>query len=271
LPAHEADVALLIATVRAAGAVARGFVTGGNKSWRKDNGTPVSEGDLAVNAFLKERLRAARPDYGWLSEESEDDAARLTARRVFVVDPIDGTAAFLRGLPDFTVSVAVVEDHAPVSGAVYNPLLDECYSARKGGGAFRNGASIHASTRADLEGCRILVRKSLLRAPHWEQFPWPAMHVEDRYSAAYRLALVASGAFDATVSMTSKCDWDLAAADLIVREAGGIASLHDGSVARYNLVNTTKPSAVAAGPALHPAVIARTRLVDVATVERDDP
>lgn len=262
MPALEDDLKLLAGAVREGGAIARRYTQGATKNWQKTNGTSVSEADLAVDRFLNQRLLGARPDYGWLSEESEDDPARLAARRVFVVDPIDGTDAFLKGKPHFTICAGLVEDGEPIAAAVYNPLTEECFTAAKAGGAWLNGASIAASNRADLEGCRILVRKGLLKKPVWSE-PWPAMDVEDRGSAAYRLVLVAAGIFDATISLTSKCDWDLAAADLIVREAGGLATTHDGVVPRYNRANVVKPSIIAAGPRLHAAILARTRLFNL--------
>lgn len=258
----EKDAALLEDTVRAAGEIARKFFGGENRNWTKSNGTPVSEADLAVDAFLKEKLRPARPDYGWLSEESEDDPARLNARRVFVVDPIDGTAAILNGEPHFTICAAVVDDHDSFAAAVYNPLTDEFFAAAKGRGATLNGKPIHVSACTDLAGCRILVRPKLTARPIWAFDPWPVMHEEDRGSAAYRLALVAAGQFDATISLTSKCDWDLAAADLIVREAGGFILTHTGEDIRYNFPSVLKPSTIAAGPALRDALIRRTGKID---------
>jgi myo-inositol-1(or 4)-monophosphatase len=255
----ENDCELLESLVREAGALARRIIAEGNKSWRKNDGTPVSEADLAVDKFLKERLRAARPDYGWLSEESEDDPARLLAKRVFVADPIDGTSACLRGEPEFTICVAAVEDHQPFAAAVYNPLTEEFFAAVRGKGATLNGKPIAASGRTELAGCRMLVRPKLTARPMWADNPWPAMHEEDRCSAAYRLVLAAAGIFDATISLTSKCDWDIAAADLIVREAGGRIGAHDGAGFRYNLESVLKPSAIAAGPGLFDTIIAHTR------------
>jgi myo-inositol-1(or 4)-monophosphatase len=263
LPENNADTELLEDVVREAGAIARHYVSGENRSWAKGNGTPVSEADLAVDRFLKDRLLTARPDYGWLSEESEDDPMRLAARRVFVVDPIDGTAAILKKEPHFTVCVAVVEDGKPVAAAVYNPLTDEFYAATKGRGARLNGQPISVTPREDLADCHILVRPKLLTGTRWQDNPWPAMREEDRCSAAYRLALVAAGIFDATISMTSKCDWDLAAADLIVQEAGGLVTTHTGETFRYNLANVLKPSAIAAGPKLHAQIVARTKRIEL--------
>ena len=251
----ESDVALLERTVREAGAIAKAIYERPHETWNKKDGSPVTEADLAVNRYLNEKLRSARPDYAWLSEESEDDPARLTARRLFVVDPIDGTLAFVKRRPHFTVSVAVVEDGRPVAGAVYNPLTDESFAAAKGQGARLNGDSIQVSRRHELDGCRILASKSTLNSARWE--PWPPMHVEVPNSIAYRVCLVACGAFDLAITMAATHDWDLAAADIIVREAGGIITSIEGAPPQYNRASIVQPSVLAAGPLLHTAVLAR--------------
>jgi myo-inositol-1(or 4)-monophosphatase len=123
------DLDLILDAAREAGELALKARAGGLKVWSKDGGSPVTDADLAVDALLKERLRAARPDYGWLSEETVDDPARLTTTRQFVVDPIDGTVAFMKNKPWFAVSVAVVEDGRPIAGVVHAPALSETYAA----------------------------------------------------------------------------------------------------------------------------------------------
>src|SRR3984957_17233516 len=166
---EQADFALLQGAVRAAGEIARRYYGGDYKRWNKAGGSPVTEADLAVDKFLRETLMAARPDYGWLSEESVDSQARLSARRVFVVDPIDGTIAFLKNRPHFTICAAVVAEGRPVCGVVYNPINDELYAARANGGAHRNGTPIHASARTALEDCAMLGDRTQFTSP-----PWPA-------------------------------------------------------------------------------------------------
>ena len=257
MPERDSDFVLLEEAVREAGAIARTFLAGTNRTRSKPDGSPVSDADLAVDRFLKERLRPARPGYGWLSEETEDDSTRLSLRRVFVVDPIDGTVAFLKGKPHFTICAAVVEDQSPIAAAVYNPLTEECFTAVAGAGAHLNGAPIRVSARERLEGCRMLASKTTLRHPCWGGTPWPPMEIETPNSIAYRIALVACGAFDAAMTLAPTHDWDLAAADLIVREAGGLISSHDGNLPRYNQPNPVQPSVVAAGPALHKAILSR--------------
>jgi myo-inositol-1(or 4)-monophosphatase len=249
LPDPE-DLALLEDAVHAAGDIARKFYGGDYRQWSKEGGSPVTEADLAVNKYLCDTLLAARPDYGWLSEESADDAARLEKQKTFVVDPIDGTVAFLKNRPHFTICAAVVADGRPCCGVIYNPISDELYAARTGAGARRNGKTIHPSSREGLEGCAMLGDRNQLGNP-----PWPPMHIQNRNSVAYRLALVADGSADASVSLTSKRDWDLAAADVILHEAGGRLTDSAGRVLRYNRASTLQSSLVAAGPKLHTEIM----------------
>src|SRR3954463_7267127 len=152
LPAPEApkdqqDLELLEQAAREAGGIALKFYGGDYKRWSKEGGSPVTEADLAVNKFLCDQLTAARPDYGWLSEESADDPARLTKAKVFVIDPIDGTIAFLKNRPHFTICAAVVIEGRPCCGVVFNPATNELYAARTGAGASRNGAAVHVGAR----------------------------------------------------------------------------------------------------------------------------
>lgn len=266
MPAPDADLDLLRAIVREAGAIARGFFGGSYKRWSKEQGSPVTEADLAVDAFLKERLCAARPEYGWLSEESEDNSARLDRRMVFIVDPIDGTVAFLKNKPHFTICAAVVEDGHPVAGVVYNPISEEFFAARTGRGATCNDAPIHVSQRDTLEGCRMLADRQMLAHKAWEtppNRPWPPMEIETRSSIAYRLALIANGSFDAMLALSAKRDWDLAAADIVLSEAGGLVTAHDGARFVYNRPAALQPSVIAAGPGLYPKLLERVSHVDL--------
>jgi myo-inositol-1(or 4)-monophosphatase len=263
LPALDnpaADLALLEESVREAGKIARSFFGGTYKRWDKGKGNPVTEADLAIDRFLAGNLRAARPEFGWLSEETEDDASRLTARAVFVVDPIDGTVAFMKGRPHFTICAGIVCDGIPVAGAVYNPITEESFTARAQGGAFLNGNPIFVSSQRQVEGCRMLGDKPMFEHAAWNNspnVPWPPMQIETRNSIAYRMALVATGRFDAMMALSAKHDWDLAAAEIIVREAGGIVTAHTGSRFSYNGRSTLQPSVVAAGPILHAQLLTR--------------
>lgn len=253
MPAHD-DLKLLEDTVYEAGKIARKFYGGDYKRWSKDGGSPVTEADLAVNKHLCDVLTAARPRYGWLSEENTDDPARLDKRQVFVIDPIDGTIAFLKNRPHFTICAAIVAQGRPACGVVYNPISEELYSARAGAGAHRNGIPIRVGGQSRLEGCAMLGDRT-----QFTQAPWPPMHVQSRNSVAYRLVLVADGSADASVSLTPKRDWDLAAADIILHEAGGRLTDANGTILTYNRPNTLQANIVAANPGLHAGIIALLR------------
>jgi myo-inositol-1(or 4)-monophosphatase len=261
LPARDqdrADTALLIEATRAGGDIARKFFGGEYKRWNKGQAGPVTEADYAVDKHLRETLLAARPDYGWLSEETEDDPSRLSRERVFIADPIDGTRAFLRGLPEFTIVACVVAGDRPVAAAIFNPIMDEMYEAIAGGGARRNGSPLRVSDQDGIENCRMIASKEILARQEWGS-PWPPMHVENRRSIAYRMALVGAGDFDAMISLGAKHDWDVAAGDLIVHEAGGRVTTGEGDTMRYNTPRALQPDIVAATPLLHERLIARTR------------
>ncbi len=213
---YEGDLELIREAALEAGRLALEARAQGLKIWSKPGGSPVTDADIAVDTLLKLRLLSARPNYGWLSEETADDPARLEIARLFVVDPIDGTAAYLKNKPWFTVCIAVVEDGRPRAAVVYAPELDEMYEATVGGGARLNGRPIHPSACTELDGCAMLGDARMFADPRWPEL-WPSMHIEARNSIAYRVVQVACGAFDAALALSSKNDWDLAAADLIAR------------------------------------------------------
>lgn len=257
-----ADLTLLEEAVREAGHIARRFFGGTFKRWQKDKGSPVTEADLAVDEYLTNRLRGARKDYGWLSEETDNDDSRLKSERTFVVDPIDGTIAFVRGKPHFTICACVITGGRPVAGVVYNPITDECFRAAQGLGASCNGAPIRVGTGEDVEGCRMLGDKAMFEHAAWSNapnIPWPPMQIESRNSIALRMALISRGEFDAMLALSAKHDWDLAAAEIIVLEAGGVVTAHTGEILKYNGPTPVQPSVVAAGPALHANLLARVR------------
>lgn len=252
------DLALIVAAAHAAGALARDLRHRGLEVEYKADKSPVTNADLATDRLLTEALRTARPDYGWLSEETADATDRLDRRRIFVVDPIDGTRSFLNDKPWWSVSIAVVEDGLAVAGVVYAPEFEETYAATAGQGATRNGLAIRASTVGALEDCRMAGDPGLFRHPAWPQ-PWPAMRVEPRNSTAYRMCLVASGDFDATVAPVRKSDWDVAAGDLIAREAGCFVGDHRGEAFRYNQPRPSQASLICANRALAPLILDRVR------------
>jgi myo-inositol-1(or 4)-monophosphatase len=258
------DLALLEASVREAGKIARNFFGGDYKRWSKPGGSPVTEADLAVDNFLRETLRRARPAYGWLSEESLDDPARLGAQRVFVVDPIDGTVAFMKGRPHFTICAAVIENGRPVAGVVFNPMLDECFTARRSGGAFLNGKPIHVGARTDIAGSRFLGNKQVFE-------DWPSVTVETFSSIAYRVVLVAAARYDAMISLTAKRDWDMAAADIILEESGGRLVGADGGPLAYNRAAAVQGATIGAGAGLIGPLLAELAAKNLLKPAGDSP
>ena len=213
---YSADLELLRSTAVAAGIIATSFFRRDIKSWHKDNASPVSEADIMVDRYLASALLQARPDYGWLSEETVDHPSRLNCERVFVIDPIDGTRGFLRGEDSWTVSLAVVENGMPVAGVVYAPVRDELYDAASGEGARLNGQPIRRSRRAGaapLIPAPGAVHQEMQAAGlHYSRGPaYPSL--------AYRLVQVATGKLDAAVARRGSQDWDIAAAALILAES----------------------------------------------------
>ena len=261
-PSREEDFKILSRAVREAGALASSYFKESPKAFTKADGSQVSEADLAVDAGLKLDLTTRRRKYGWLSEERPDDRSRLKYSRVWMIDPIYGTGAFLREIPEGTISVAQVENGVPVIGVVYNPESGEFFHAIRGAGAFLNETPIQTTDQTTLEGARVIASGGLFRKKIWEN-PWPDVTARWVNSVAYRLALVADGTGDATISLTPKAEWDLAAAAVIVEEAGGVITDHLGNSHKYNSEDPKFPSLVASGKALHPALIERTSRVDL--------
>jgi myo-inositol-1(or 4)-monophosphatase len=240
--------------MREAGALARETARGEFKRWTKghDN-SPVSEGDIAVNNLLQARLPALVPAAGWLSEETEDLPAARAMDLVWIVDPIDGTRAYITHRPDWTISVALVAGGRPRLAAVYAPVTDEMFLAIAGQGATRNGAAIAATAGATLSGARLAGPKRFLDELTADSPD--ALLLPKVFSLALRLTRVAEGAIDAALSAPGSHDWDLAAADLLVHEAGGVLTDSAGRVLRYNQPLTTHGALVAAGPDRHGALI----------------
>ena len=218
--------------MREAGALAASMSGEQLKSWTKTGDSPVTEADIAVDRLLHDRLLRLAPDCGWLSEETEDSSARLGSRRLWVVDPIDGTRAYLAGRTDWAVSVALVDNGRPVAGAIFAPMEDGLYLAVAGEGATRDGARLAASAGDSFEQARVAGPKPMIAEL---ERSLPGIVAEPKvHSLALRLARVASGQLDIAFASKDSHDWDLAAADLIVHEAGGAFGTLDGQVARYN-------------------------------------
>ena len=254
----QADLELIAAAAQAAGELAVTFRGRGLTVEYKDGNSPVSNADLAADDLLTAMLRTARPNYGWLSEETADNPDRLACPRLFVVDPIDGTRAYVRDRPWWSVSIAVVEGSRPTAGVVFAPDVAETYTAIAGRGAWLNGQPIQASDTEVLEGSGMVGDIRMFQHPAWPT-PWPEMRVESRNSTAYRMCLVAAGAFDGALALVRKSDWDLAAADLIASEAGAFVGDHRGRPFAYNRPEPWQPSLVCAAPRLAPLILDRVR------------
>ena len=248
------QAARLAEAVREAGALALSMFKTPLKNWTKGEAlSPVSDADIAVDVLLRERLTADGTPIAWLSEESVDDLARLDARYVWIVDPIDGTRAYIAGLPDWAVSAALVENGRPVAGCLYAPVSDEFFVAVAGQGATRNGAAMAAAPGAALAQARIAAPRKLL--DHLQAIAPPFVVMPRTHSLALRLARVAEGTFDAGIAGGSSHDWDLAAADLLVHEAGGALTSFAGVAVTYNRPVPRHGKLVAAGRERHAALL----------------
>jgi myo-inositol-1(or 4)-monophosphatase len=248
-PEDEADLELLRSAALEAAELTLRFFRNDPRAWTKAGNSPVSEADMAVDALLKTKLLAARPDYGWLSEETEDDLARLERRRAFVVDPIDGTREFLAGRPGWGVSLAVVEAGRSRAGVFAAPALREVYAAARDGGAYRNGERLVLASRSSLRGIRLAGARGALRGLA-EEAGVSASAIEQVGSLSYRVASIAGGRFDLAFAHAGAQDWDLAAADLLVHEAGGLVISLEGEPLRYNQGTPVQPPMVATLPGI---------------------
>lgn len=244
---------LLAAAVGEAGKLALSMREG-VRSWQKDAGSPVSEADIAADNLLRERLMALAPSYGWLSEETADQPDRLLRKRIWVVDPIDGTRAYLANLPDWSVSAALVENGRPLAAALYVPVSDEMFIASKKSGTTQNGKRVRANAIRSPRGARMAGNKrrvdQLIRAGIAIEAA-PKIH-----SLALRIARVATGELDAALATGSSHDWDLAAADLLVHEAGAVLTTFDGHKLIYNRSEIRHGELIATGRELHAPLLA---------------
>jgi myo-inositol-1(or 4)-monophosphatase len=259
---HELDVAL--AAVWEAGEILQRHAQGIPQHWEKSEDNPVTQADLEADHAIVARLRAAFPQDAILSEETADDPGRTRQRRAWIVDPMDGTKEFIARIPEFAASVALVEDGAPVVGAVLNPAARIAVFAVRGGGAWRaslpaqgNGAALRAcAERARVSRCArleeavlIASRTEISRDQFASYTPWCRETVPVG-SIAWKLARIACGDGDLNVSIAPKNEWDVCAGDLLVSEAGGVYCAFDGSIRRYNQTDPLIAAGMVAGPKL---------------------
>ena len=208
----------------------------------KENEDPVTTGDFTVNNILQEEFIKHFPDIGWLSEETRDNPERLEKELVWIVDPIDGTKEFVMGIPEYSISVALVKNGLPVIGLILNPLREEIFTAVKGEGAFLNGKAIKVKETLD-EKPTIVASRSEIKRGEFEPFENKAKVIPTG-SIAYKLALVAAGRADGTFSLGPKNEWDIAAGCLIIEEAGGEAKDQYGQSFIFNQKDTLVNSIV---------------------------
>lgn len=247
------DAELLFDAVREAGALALAMFRQNVRRWWKTDGSPVSEADVQVDALLRNRLQQGRPGYGWLSEETADNEDRLACEKVWIADPIDGTRAFVNGGGEWCIAVALVCEGRPTAAAIYQPTCEKFYSAVAGEGAYLNAEKITVTDSDTLKKTRVVGTRKSLAVLHNH-----GVHadISGTLPLQLRLALVASGRFDAAVSFGNKNDWDLAAGDLLIHEARGVAGDLSGRTYIYNNPQPWQHGMIAAGAKRH-AMIAQ--------------
>lgn len=241
-----------------AGRIALSYFSRDIHVWEKSPNNPVSEADMAVDTFLRTTLMQNRTGYGWLSEETEDQPERMRCGRLWIVDPIDGTRAFLAGGDDWGISVALVQDRKPIIAAFYAPVKDAFYFAEIGGGATKNNTPISVTAQQDLNVARMMGDPAAFKANKYWPVGWPdSMYTEQANSIALRICQIADGQFDCCVTLRPKNDWDVAAADLILREAGGTLTTGDAKGLVFNREEPLHKHIVASNSSLMPPIMDR--------------
>ena len=267
----ETDLAVVLpqmeALARRAGDVAMSFFRRGKQTTAgvsyKGGGSPVTDADFAVDRFLFEHLLRLAPSAGWLSEETADNVERLEKSSIFIVDPIDGTIAFARGDERWAVSIALIEEGRPVVEVVHAPALEQTFVAAAGQGARLNDRVITTSPRKSLEGANIVAPRGL--AHFFKSSPYGFDLAPRTPSLALRLADIASGRHDIAIAAAQSRDWDIAAADVILSEAGGVLTELEGSTLTYNRPQLDRDMLVAAPAALFDDSLALARAASKGT------
>lgn len=253
------DLQLLIDTALEAGDIAQNFWQADPKRWDKPDGMgPVTEADIAVNDLMQDRLMSSRPDWGWLSEESDDDGTRSDTEAVFVVDPIDGTRAFVDGHNTWAHSIAIVRNGMPVAGVVYLPIRKKLYAAEVDQPATLNKSAIAAAKTTVLHQSKVLAARSTFDATNWPG-GIPDVQRHFRSSLAYRVCLVAEGRFDAMITLRDTWEWDVAAGTIIAQQAGATVIDRDGRTPHFNNPDPKGPGLIAAAQGLAQEIISARR------------
>lgn len=217
----QRELKVLLNAVECAGEAINTIQKNGFAVLTKQNDEVLTQADLQANTVLKQTLLSAFPEDGWLSEESVDDETRLARRRVWIVDPIDGTKEFVKGIPEYAISVALVEEGKPCVAAVYNPATNELFHASIGGGTWLGDQRVYCNQKVP-NRLTLLASRSEYARGEWDAFMQHDVKVIG--SIAYKLALIAAGKADATFSLGPKNEWDIAAGALLVEEAGGVVT-----------------------------------------------
>ncbi len=252
---HSETLQRIQSALEAARQVFSRFTAGAIDAEYKAGHDPVTEADRAVDAVLRKEL--LRDGEGWLSEESVDDLSRLDKSRVWVVDPLDGTREFVAGIPEFCVSVAMVEDGRPVAGGICNPETDEIILGALGAGVTRNGEPVQTSQRSKLDGALVLASRSEVKRGEWQKFEGADLKIRPMGSVAYKLGLVSAGLADVTFTLVPKNEWDVAAGIALVESAGGFVVTLDGSPLKCNSRDPLLQGLIACGPNLADELMAR--------------
>jgi myo-inositol-1(or 4)-monophosphatase len=243
----EKELNIAIQASKEAGEVIMEYYKADYEIREKGYHNPVTTADHAADSRLKEILIEARPEFGWLSEETVDSPDRLSKERVWVVDPLDGTKEFIEGVPQFVVSIAIVENGEPILGVLYNPVTKDIFTAAQGEGAFLNDEPVHCVTKDSIGDMVILNSRSETRRGLWEPFADTFGELRAIGSVAYKLGLTAAGKADIFASLRPKNEWDICAGNCIINEAGGkLIDLH-GNIRRYNQENTIIEPGLIAG------------------------
>jgi myo-inositol-1(or 4)-monophosphatase len=250
----SAEIEVATRAARAAGGIVRRWYAGEYTVSEKAHDSPVTEADVEANQRIQQIIGAAFPNDGWLSEETRDSAARLAKSRVWVVDPLDGTKEFIQRIPEFCVSIALVEAGVPVLGVLYNPASEELFAGHAGGGVMLNDRAVRVTATTDIARARFLASRSEDKRGEWDEFK-NELHVELTGSVAYKLGLIAAGRGDATFSLTPKNEWDICAGAALITAAGGRITDRYGQALRFNKPKTLLPGIIASNAHLYAPIV----------------
>lgn len=263
------DLQFAVKSVREAGALLVDYFRGQYQIREKGKDNPVTTADLAADRTLRQAFSRQFPEDGWLSEETADSSDRLNRERVWIVDPMDGTREFVQGIPEFAVSLAMARNGVAQLAVVFNPVRGELFTAERGRGARRNGATLNITSHSQLEGARVLASRSERARNVFSSIEsWG--HVRHVGSIAYKLALVAANEGDLTISFRPKNEWDVCAGGLIVEEAGGVLTDLSGHCLQFNQPHPIIRGVIATNPALHGLVLEWLKGRSEALLSEDD-